>query len=197
MPPFIQGEYEMNVQKNVCFVSKLRYLNVQKSPGYTTNKPTVGGGTVAVQEPPEFVKFKNHRVVTNSSEIIEFLRKVTKERPQLGIREIKEKTKQELYDDQVAKVKEELARAEKMKAELALTDEEKEEKREQVIESIEDTVDKQFKCWLGNCKASSTTVGGLQRHLDSFHRKKMTQVSIIRKLKELAKEQSADIQVSE
>lgn len=192
----------MNVQENVCFVSKLRYLNIQKSPGYTVHKPTPGGGTVAVQEVPEFVKFKNHRVVTNSPDIIEFLRKVVKERPQLGIREIREKTKQELYDDQVAKVKENLARLEQMKNELPPTEEEKEEQKEEIIKSAEGAVtpkvmEKPFGCWLGKCSMTFTSIEGLQRHLTATHNKKMKKVSIIRKLKELAKEESADMQVSE
>ena len=79
----------MDVQKNVCFTSKLRYLKVQKSPGYAINKPVVGGGTVAIQQQPEFVRFKEHRLLTNSPEIIDFIRKKITESPELGLREIK------------------------------------------------------------------------------------------------------------
>lgn len=187
----------MNVQENVCFVSKLRYLNVQKSPGYTINKPTVGGGTVAVQEPPEFVRFKDHRLLTNSQEIIDFLREKIKDSPQLGLREIKIKTKQEEYEDELAKLQEQIKRVNDAKTKVALTEEEKEEKREEVIESAEKTIDKkmdrkEFKCWLGKCKASSATLQGLQKHLNDFHRKHMKKENIIRKLNELSKEDTQE-----
>lgn len=189
----------MDVQKNVCFVSKLRYLNVQKSPGYTINKPTVGGGTVAVQEPAEFVRFKDHRCLTNSQEIIDFLRKKITESPELGLREIKKKTKQEEYEDELSKLQEQIKRVNDAKSKVALTAEEKEEKREEVIESAEKTIDnkmdrKQFKCWLGKCKASSATLQGLQKHLNDFHKKHMKKENIIRKLNELSGKQDGGVQ---
>ena len=185
----------MNVQENVCFVSKARYLNVQKSPGYTINKPTVGGGTVAVQEPPEFVRFKDHRCLTNSQEVIDFLREKIKDSPQLGLREIKIKTKQEEYEDELAKLQEQIKRVNDAKTKVSLTTEEKEEKQKEVIESAKEVIDgkmdrKQFECWLGKCKASSGTLQGLQKHLNDFHRKHMKKENITRKLNELAKEES-------
>ena len=94
----------MNVQKNVCFTSKLRYLNVQKSPGHTVQQPIVGGGTVAIQHPAEFIRFKEHRCLTNSQEVIDFLRNKITESPELGLREIKIKTGQEKYEDEMAKL---------------------------------------------------------------------------------------------
>ena len=183
----------MNVQKNVCFTSKLRYLNVQKSPGGTINKPTVGGGVIAVQEPAVFVKFKEHRCLTNSQEVIDFLRKKITESPELGLREIKIKTKQETYEDELAKLQERIKRVNEAKAKVGLTKEEKETKQEEVIESAKETIEgkmdrKPFHCWLGKCKASSATLQGLQKHLNDFHRKHMTKESIIKKLNELSKE---------
>ncbi len=183
----------MNVQKNVCFTSKLRYLKVQKSPGYAINKPIVGGGTVAIQQQPEFVRFKEHRLLTNSQEIIDFIRKKITESPELGLREIKIKTKQETYEDELAKLQEQIKRVNDAKTKVGLTEEEKEEKQEKVIESAEEKVDgkmdrKEFRCWLGKCKASSATLQGLQKHLNDFHRKHMKKENIIRKLNELSKE---------
>lgn len=127
----------MNVQEKVCFVSKKRYLSVQKYPGFTVQK-AVPGGTTAVNEPAEFVKFKDHRILTNSTDIIEFLRKVSKEKPELGIREIREKTKKELYVDEMAKLKEQMDRVKKMKGELAPTEEEKEAQEEKIVEEVEE-----------------------------------------------------------
>lgn len=184
----------MNVQKkNVCFTSKLRYLNVQKSPGGVINKPTVGGGVIAIQEPAEFVRFKDHRCLTNSQEVIDFLRQKIIDSPELGLREIKIKTKQEEYEDELAKLQEQIKRVNDAKSKIALTDEEIEEKQEEVIESAENTIDKkmdrkQYQCWLGKCKASSATVQGLQKHLNDFHRRHMKKENIIRKLNELSKE---------
>lgn len=186
----------MDVQKNVCFVSKLRYLNVQKSPGYVINKPIPGGGTVAVQEIPEFIKFKDHRLLTNSQEIIDFIRDISVKKPQLGIKEIKIKTKQEQYEDEMAKLQEQIKRVNEAKGKLSPTEEEKKEKREEIVESAKEVAKKlperkPFRCWLGNCMASANTLQGLQKHLNDFHRKKMTKENIIRKLNNLAKEDEA------
>ena len=132
----------MNVQKNVCFTSKLRYLNVQKSPGHTIQQPVVGGGTVAVQQPAEFVKFKEHRCITNSQEVIDFLRKIMDgpKRSNLGLREIKIRTKQEEYVDEMAKLEEQIKRVNEAKGKLPLTQEEKEVKQEEVVESAKTVV---------------------------------------------------------
>jgi hypothetical protein len=145
----------MDVQKSVCFVSKARYLNVQKYPGYTIQK-AVPGGSTAVNEPAEFVRFKDHRILTNSPEIIEFLRKVAKERPQLGIREIKEKTKEELYQEEMAKLKEQVDRVKKMKDSLPPTEEEKKEEEGKFVDSAKEisepkTTENPFKCWICGC----------------------------------------------
>ena len=186
----------MDVQKNVCFVSKLRYLNVQKDPGFTVQK-AVPGGTTAINLPAEFVKFKEHRCLTNIPEIIEFLRKVMGERPQLGIREIREKTKVELYDEEMAKLKDQVARTEKAKANLPPTEEEKLEQKkgkdDKIVKSAEEVIkpkqeDKTFKCWLGRCTDSFGSAMGLQKHLRLSHKKTITIASIVRKFNELAKE---------
>ncbi len=203
----------MNVQKNVCFTSKLQYLNVQKSPGHTIQQPVVGGGTVAVQEPAEFVRFKEHRCLTNSPEVIDFLRGImdSPKHTGLGIREIKIRTKQEELKDEMAKLQEQIQRVnnlkvalnpdavskqnnateesaelqervEKVKDELSLTED---------IEPAKNVVNKPFVCFLGNCKAPSATLQGLQKHLNDFHRRNMKKENIIRKLNDLAKEDAS------
>ena len=125
--------------------------------------------------------------------------------PQLGLREIKIKTKQEKYEDEMAKLQEQIGRVNEAKNKLSLTEEEKEEKQEKVIESAEGVAgvtreeavkesakqkafDKQYKCWLGNCKASSATLQGLQKHLNEFHKRHMTKETLVKKLNLLAKE---------
>ncbi len=197
----------MNVQKNVCFTSKLQYLNVQKSPGYTVQQPVVGGGTVAVQQPPEFVRFKEHRCLTNSQEVIDFLRKImdSPKHKGLGLREIKIRTKQEEYEEEMAKLEEQIQRVNIMKSEMnpdAVT-KQKIEESSKLQERIELTSDelaltkdetaktvanKPFVCWLGKCRAPSATLQGLQKHLNDFHKRHMKKENIVKKLNELAKE---------
>ena len=178
----------MNVQKNVCFTSKLRYLNVQKSPGHTVQQPIVGGGTVAIQHPAEFIRFKEHRCLTNSQEVIDFLRNKITESPELGLREIKIKTEQEKYEDEMAKLQEQIKRVNEAKGKLPLTQDEKEVKQEEIVESAKTVVNKPFVCWLGKCRAPSATLQGLQKHLNDFHKRHMKKENIVKKLNELAKE---------
>ncbi len=201
----------MNVQKNVCFTSKLQYLNVQKSPGHTIQQPVVGGGTVAVQEPAEFVRFKEHRCLTNSQEVIDFLRKImdSPKHTGLGIKEIKIRTKQEEYEDEMAKLEEQIRRVNTMKSALNqdavprqdnATEEsaELQERAERIDEPIltkdepaKAVANKPFVCWLGKCRAPSATLQGLQKHLNDFHKKHMTKETLVKRLNALAKEDAS------
>jgi len=180
----------MNVQKNVCFTSKLRYLNVQKSPGHTVQQPIVGGGTVAIQHPAEFIRFKEHRCLTNSPEVIDFLRKLMDDpkHTRLGLREIKIKTQQEKYEDEMAKLEEQIKRVNEAKSSLAIN---AEAKQEEAVEPTKPVVNKPFVCWLGKCRAPSATLQGLQKHLNDFHKRHMKKENIVKKLNELAKEDTS------
>jgi len=156
----------------------------------------VGGGTVAVQEPAEFVRFKDHRLLTNSQEVIDFIRKKAIDSPQLGLREIRIKTKQEKYEDEMAKLQNQIKRVNEAKSSLAPTKEEEEEKRKEVVESAKEVAEKlperlPFRCWVGKCRLGFHTMRGLQKHLNAFHRKHMKKEDIIRKLNKLAKEDTS------
>jgi len=151
------------------FISKTINLNIIKHKGATVVTATPGG-TTSKMTPTSWIKFRNHKYVTDNPEEIEIIRKHIKECPQDGITELIPKTPDDILREEKAKLTEQMKRVE-MAEKLA---------KGIVIEDV--AVDKKpegkYKCWFGKCDFSCDTAQGLRMHIKAMHNRDYKQKTL-------------------
>jgi len=152
------------MSEKIVFVSQISNQNIIKHKGATVVMATPGGTTSRVT-PTSWIKFRNHKYVTDDSEEIEIIREHIKKYPRDRLTELIPKTPQDILREkevEMVRLKEEMEEARKAAGMVEPIEEEK--------TTEEDKPD--YKCPF--CGVIRHDVKKMKRHCQNSHNRNVS-----------------------